>query len=153
VNEYQNVEEAGVSPGPSGRKVNNLSYFLTQELFTYLNVENTVSSTSTYLKREQATLNMASTQDSHATGGVTPAVVILNTSLKPDTRLRVFSTDFHVHSSALKLHSAFFRTFLDSPDKATATSGSFRYTWFTKVDEDGSGSLVCGHMEEVRLEG
>jgi hypothetical protein len=128
VNEYQNVEGAGVSPGLSCRKVNNSSYFLEQELFTYLNVANTVSSTSTDLKQQQATLNMASTQDSHATGSVTPAVVILSTGIKPDTRLRVFSTDFHVHSSALKLHSAFFRTFLDSPDKATVTSSSFQYT-------------------------
>jgi hypothetical protein len=96
---------------------------------------------------------MASTHDSPATGGVPQAIVILSTGLKPDTRLRVFDTDFHVHSSALKLHSAFFRTFLDSPDKATATSGSFQYTWVTKVDEDGSWSLVCGDKEEVRVKG
>jgi hypothetical protein len=153
VNEYQNVEGAEVSPCLSCRKVNYLSYFLNQELFTYLNVANTVSSTSTDLKQQQATLNMASTQDSHATRVVTPAVVILSTGLKPDTRLRVFSTVFHVHSSALKLHSAFFRTFLDSSDKATVTSSSFLYTWVTKVDEDGSWSLVCGDKKEVRLKG
>jgi hypothetical protein len=37
--------------------------------------------------------------------------------LKLDVSLKVFEVEFHVHSMLLKLHSAFFRKFLDSPDK------------------------------------
>lgn len=77
---------------------------------------------------------------------------------KPDIRLVVFDQEFHAHSTLLKLHSAFFRKFLDSTDKAvivndaTATTGdsvstapdtslngsaTFKYKWTTKVDEVG----------------
>ncbi|PVH87079.1 hypothetical protein DL98DRAFT_355713, partial [Cadophora sp. DSE1049] len=37
---------------------------------------------------------------------------------QPNVRLVVFDQEFHVHSILLKLHSAYFRKFLDSPDKA-----------------------------------
>jgi hypothetical protein len=37
----------------------------------------------------------------------------------PDTRLTVFYQDFNVHSMILKTHSAFFRKFMDSPDKVS----------------------------------
>ncbi|RDW76122.1 hypothetical protein BP5796_06943 [Coleophoma crateriformis] len=68
--------------------------------------------------------------------------------LQPDLRLEVFDSDeFHVHSTIMKLHSAFFRRFLDSPDKTADPSmpvrrGAFKYNWITKVDEDGSWALV-----------
>jgi hypothetical protein len=65
-------------------------------------------------------------------------------------RLRVFDTEFHVHSSALKLSSAFSRKFLDSPSKLQASSSTFFYEWITKVDEDGSWALVSGDTAEVR---
>jgi hypothetical protein len=45
-------------------------------------------------------------------------VVFQSPGLQPDVRLTVFDKEFHVHSVLLKLHSAFFRKFLDSPDKA-----------------------------------
>lgn len=45
-------------------------------------------------------------------------IVFSQPGLKPDTRLTVFDQEFHVHSIILKLKSAFFRKFLDSPDKA-----------------------------------
>ncbi|TVY85651.1 hypothetical protein LAWI1_G008232, partial [Lachnellula willkommii] len=73
-------------------------------------------------------------------------------------RLVVFDQEFHVHSVVLKLYSAFFRKFLDSPDKATAAaaaaaganhpsiaspqsivSSKFKYEWVTKLDETISG--------------
>ncbi|KAH9215140.1 hypothetical protein DL95DRAFT_461401 [Leptodontidium sp. 2 PMI_412] len=47
-----------------------------------------------------------------------PPIVFSTPGLKPDTRLTVFEQEFQVHSLVLKLHSAFFRKFLDSPDKA-----------------------------------
>jgi hypothetical protein len=65
----------------------------------------------------------------------------------PDTRLNVLGQKFHVHSAYLKMHSAFFRKFLDSPEKklpatSDTTSTSFRYEWITEVDTDGTWSLV-----------
>ncbi|TVY73406.1 hypothetical protein LSUE1_G008360 [Lachnellula suecica] len=45
-----------------------------------------------------------------------------------DVRLEVFGQEFHVHSVLLKQQSAFFYTFLDSPDKTPApASALFRY--------------------------
>jgi len=71
-----------------------------------------------------------------------------------DVRLRVFDVEFHVHSTILKLHSAFFFKFLDSADKRpadTVAPGSFKYEWITKIDEDGSWSLVDARSIEVRV--
>ncbi|TVY21117.1 hypothetical protein LARI1_G001972 [Lachnellula arida] len=75
----------------------------------------------------------------------------------PDIRLNVLGiNEFHTHSFLLKHHSAFFRTFLDSPDKqhgdklrnpeeitdverrAGKVTG-FRYEWVTQIDTDGKG--------------
>jgi hypothetical protein len=64
---------------------------------------------------------------------------------KPDVRLKVFDdVEFHVHSVVLKMHSAFFRKFLNSPDKqnnsnSNPPSGPFKYEWVTKFDEGGDG--------------
>lgn len=55
-----------------------------------------------------------------------------------DTRIKVFKTEFHVHSLILKIASPFFRAFLDSPDKTPAAPGAqFRYDYETSVDDDG----------------
>lgn len=69
--------------------------------------------------------------------------------LKPDICLKVFDQEYHAHSVLLKLHSAFFRTFLYSPDKQPSIEASeaklppgFRYEWVTEVDEDGTWHLV-----------
>lgn len=59
-----------------------------------------------------------------------PPIVIRLPGQKPDVRLAVFDQEFHVHSVLLKLNSAFFRKFLDSPDKASHSSqvlGTFKY--------------------------
>lgn len=62
--------------------------------------------------------------------------------LKVDTRLKVFGQEYHVHSHILKLYSAFFRTFLDSPDKTPApASALFRYEYVSVVDDDGTWGL------------
>ena len=79
-------------------------------------------------------------------------IVFQSPGLQPDVRLVVFDTEFHVHSIILKLYSAFFRKFLDSPDKAAAAEAAavnpsiispelimpkkFKYEWVTKLDED-----------------
>jgi hypothetical protein len=83
--------------------------------------------------------------------------------LKPDVRLRVFDFEFHVHSVLLKLHSAFFRKFLDSPDKTDLQSagnletpsavvnfytGNFKYDWVTEVDGDKTWHLVVKKDKE-----
>jgi hypothetical protein len=69
--------------------------------------------------------------------------------LQADVRLKVFNVDFHVHSVLLKLHSSFFRKFLDSPDKEGTIPGSaeFKYEWVTKIDDDGSWHLVSAHTQ------
>jgi hypothetical protein len=57
-----------------------------------------------------------------------------------DTSLKVFRTEFIVHSMCLKTHSSFFRKFLDSPDKMPApVYARFRYEYVTVVDADGRG--------------
>lgn len=72
----------------------------------------------------------------------TPPVVFKSPGLQPDVRLKVFDTDFHVHSVVLKLHSNYFRRFLDAPDKPEGpASPLFRYEYSTVVDEDGTWAL------------
>lgn len=80
-----------------------------------------------------------------------PPIVFQSPGIQPDVRLKVFNTEFHVHSTILKLYSAFFRKFLDSPDKAQVTAEPanlsistrmpiaptrFKYEWVTKMDDD-----------------
>jgi hypothetical protein len=64
-------------------------------------------------------------------------IIFASPGLKPDVRLLVFKQEFHVHSVILKLHSNYFRKFLDSPDKKKASvSALFRYVYVSVVDED-----------------
>ncbi|CAG8959312.1 hypothetical protein HYFRA_00013082 [Hymenoscyphus fraxineus] len=59
----------------------------------------------------------------------------------PDMKIDVFEAEFHVHSHALKLYSAYFQKFLDPPNKPPrpeAPCGAFKYNWVTVVDEGGS---------------
>ncbi|TVY51276.1 hypothetical protein LCER1_G005999 [Lachnellula cervina] len=75
-----------------------------------------------------------------------PQVVMTPRGLQPDMILRVFRWEFHVHSVTMKSHSAFFRKFLDSPDKPSLKSTAFtafKYEWDTQVDKNGSWSLTC----------
>ncbi|KAH6711270.1 hypothetical protein BKA61DRAFT_577729 [Leptodontidium sp. MPI-SDFR-AT-0119] len=90
-------------------------------------------------------------------------VVFTTPGYQTDVRLTVFDQDFHVHSVLLKIHSAFFRKFLDSPDKVPqvtvanlsvsgdistpagasriSCSGAppvFKYHWITEIDGDNS---------------
>ncbi|TVY21572.1 hypothetical protein LARI1_G000514 [Lachnellula arida] len=69
-------------------------------------------------------------------------IIFVSPGLQPDVRLRVFHQPFHVHSIVLKLHSNYFRKFLDSPDKSDGpASASFQYEYTTVVDEDGDWGL------------
>jgi hypothetical protein len=80
--------------------------------------------------------------------GIQP-VIFKSSGVKPDVRLRLFGIrEFHVHSSILKLHSNYFRKFLDSPDKTPAApSASWKYDYVSVVDEDGEWGLeVCGQV-------
>lgn len=63
---------------------------------------------------------------------------------EPDVRLKIFDDlELHVHSIILKLNSAFFRKFLDSPEKQHVKSTApFTYEWATEIDDDGTWSLV-----------
>ncbi|TGO39693.1 hypothetical protein BHYA_0049g00290 [Botrytis hyacinthi] len=64
---------------------------------------------------------------------------------KPDTRITLFQfKELHVHSSILKLYSAYFRRFMDSPDKVPAPSGAkWKYDWIGEAEEDGSWFVVA----------
>lgn len=71
--------------------------------------------------------------------GLSPITFTLP-GLQADTRLLVFDQEYRVHSLILKLHSAYFRQFLDSPDKIPASENApFKYDYVSVVDEDGSG--------------
>jgi BTB/POZ domain len=62
----------------------------------------------------------------------------------PDTSLVIFDQEFHVHSMLLKIHSAFFRKFMDSPDKVNSTTmQDFKYYWVAETEEDGEWHLVA----------
>ncbi|TGO24739.1 hypothetical protein BPAE_0096g00450 [Botrytis paeoniae] len=61
-----------------------------------------------------------------------------------DVKLSIFDElQLYVHSVVLKLHSAFFRRFLDSSNKNGngENTGSFKYEWATVYNDDGSWSL------------
>ncbi|KAI9047753.1 hypothetical protein LZ554_008463 [Drepanopeziza brunnea f. sp. 'monogermtubi'] len=73
-------------------------------------------------------------------------IVFQARGLVADTSLRVFDTDFHVHSTLLKLYSHFFYTYLDSADKDNSGSAGkkFKYEWITKILDGGNDwQLVC----------
>ncbi|TGO45070.1 hypothetical protein BCON_0426g00010 [Botryotinia convoluta] len=62
----------------------------------------------------------------------------------PDTRFVLFDEiEIHLHSTVLKLHSAFFHKFLDSPGKKPAEpSAEFRYEWVREIEQDGEWHMV-----------
>ncbi|KAG0651409.1 hypothetical protein D0Z07_2115 [Hyphodiscus hymeniophilus] len=71
-------------------------------------------------------------------------VVFKSPGLVPDLRLTVFGKEFHVHSAVLRLHSAFFRKFLDSTEKPSSPAGTrnlFKYDYVSVVDDDDSWGL------------
>ncbi|KAF8849437.1 hypothetical protein BDZ45DRAFT_604403 [Acephala macrosclerotiorum] len=81
-------------------------------------------------------------------------IVFQHREISLDTRLLVLGQEYHVNSAMLKDHSAFFFTFLDSPDKREhvekkrqlnkETGRGFIYEWVSIIDSDGNGwSLVA----------
>ena len=72
-----------------------------------------------------------------------PPVTFQSPGLKPDIRLKVFNKEFHAHSMILKLYSAYFRKFLDSPEKKNygSQTGLFRYDYISVVDYDGGWGM------------
>lgn len=71
-----------------------------------------------------------------------PLIIFKSPGLQPDLRIKVFDSEFHVHSAVLRLRSAFFRRFLDSPDKIPAPAGAkFQYEYISVVDDDGAWGL------------
>jgi hypothetical protein len=81
----------------------------------------------------------------------TDAIVFAASGLKPDVRIKVFDQEFHVHSVVLKLHSAFFRRFLDVEDRASSYSKTFRYDYISCVDVDGGWGLEAAtEVRQVR---
>jgi hypothetical protein len=94
----------------------------------------------------------SSTQDKEVENFPLSPIIFSSPDLKPDVRLKVFNQEFHVHSVILRLHSAYFRRFLDSPekpDKALTVGGIFKYDYISIIDEDGGDwgleptSMVC----------
>jgi len=86
--------------------------------------------------------NMSPLVDETVISGEPIVYKLPDPSLKPDVRLDVFDQQFHAHSAILRIYSAFFRTFLDSPDKTSPlASASFRYDYVSVVDDDGTWGL------------
>jgi hypothetical protein len=57
--------------------------------------------------------------------------------------MRVFNEDFYVHSDVLKLHSMFFRKFMDSPDKVVPVyTDPIKYDYKAAIDEVGTEGEV-----------
>ncbi|KAF7943896.1 uncharacterized protein EAE97_005966 [Botrytis byssoidea] len=71
---------------------------------------------------------------------------------QPDTRITIFQLkELRVHASILKLYSAYFRKFMDSPDKESASpSAMWKYEWTAKVEEDGSWYVVDRRGQESK---
>jgi hypothetical protein len=70
--------------------------------------------------------------------------------VEPDTILLVFKQPFYVHSVVIRIQSAFFRTFIDSADKANSNlSGQFKYEWITEVDSDNKDWALVGVTTET----
>lgn len=71
-----------------------------------------------------------------------PPIVFTSPGLKADVRINALGQDYHVHSIILKLYSAFFRRFLDSPDKELPPIlASFRYEYSSVLDDDAAADL------------
>lgn len=68
-----------------------------------------------------------------------PPIIFKLPDMRVDTRLNVLNQEFQVHSALLNIHSAFFRKFLDLPEKQNAVQDGFKYSWVTQIDEDGKG--------------
>ncbi len=80
-------------------------------------------------------------------------VIFKARGIEPDVRLSALGTEFHVHSVVLRMQSAFFFKFLDSPEKkeAPVLKTDFAYEWVSKIDDDGSWSLVAASSSQVKL--
>ena len=74
-------------------------------------------------------------------------LIFKSPGMKPDVYFKVFNQEFQVTSMVLKLHSGFFRTFLDpSGGKLPkSTQPTFKSEWFTKIDDDGTWELSPDH--------
>ena len=82
------------------------------------------------------------TSRSDSEEGVPGPIVFETRDLKPNMQIKVFGTTFHVNSEVLRLHSTFFRKFLDSADKVPAPAFTrFLYQYVSVVDEDGEWGL------------
>lgn len=78
---------------------------------------------------------------SHMENKPDPIIFVLP-GMKPDVRLDIFGQHIHVHSLILKLHSHYFRKFLDSPEKSgERASADFQYEYAAAIDDDGSWAL------------
>lgn len=86
--------------------------------------------------------------DTSSDSGFLPTIVLARRGLNPNVHLQVFDQEFHAHSMILKTNSDFFRSFFDSADKTLpASEPRFKYMWVTKVDDDGTWSLVWEHAK------
>jgi hypothetical protein len=65
-------------------------------------------------------------------------IIFTTPGIEPDVALHVFNQEFLVYSGLLKIHSDFFRKFLEpcGGKLPTSTSPFITSQWFTKIDED-----------------
>lgn len=92
--------------------------------------------------------------DTTSTSSPQEAIKFVARGSELDTCLKVFDTEFHVHSTILKMHSASFHRLLDSADKIGKPKAqlSFKHSYITEVDEVG-WYLVADCTEDVGVDG
>ena len=83
------------------------------------------------VKKPAGTSKKRARSESSASNIPSPPIRFITPGNKPDVRLSVFRQEFEIPSTILKLYSAYFRKFLDSPDKQSdvPASTSFRYEY------------------------
>lgn len=77
------------------------------------------------------------------------APIILSDAVGPDTLIRVFNQEFHVHSTVLKIQCEFFKLFMDSPNKV---AGFYKSQVQVRVGYEGRCRWrlvagICGDIE------
>jgi len=73
-----------------------------------------------------------------------PPIIFTLGGAKPDVRLYVFTKEFHANSGILKIHSEYFRKFLEPSGGVQPASASplFHSDWYTQVEKDGTWVLA-----------
>lgn len=78
-------------------------------------------------------------------------IVFASPGLDIDVRIVVFDEEYHVHSTILKLNSAWFRTSIGRIDRGTPKIpvSEFKYDYVSVLDKDGIWGLEIAAEADV----